>query len=303
MENKLSMKIKGITIVMEKDKVGVIILNYRAFKETIECVESFKKQSYPHVEIVVVENGSQNESAKFLQNAFKGERNIHIIISNVNLGFAKGNNLGIQYARKELGCKDVVVINSDTVVQPTIIEELVSAKEKNVALLSPTVINLNGQLQQPSENAENMPREIARVCKNIFVTSIINSKFFTFLKRKNNRSSVICTNSNKLEVKAFYLQGCSYMLTEEFFKHYTGLYPETFLYWEELNLLWYVYKAGLKTKYVSTSPVLHKVAVSTGELLGLEARRKKKEKLVYGGMRKSIPLYFMSYAKIRDKYN
>lgn len=283
-----------------KNIIGVVILNFKAYEETIDCVRSFINQTFTNIEIIIVENGSGNESEIVLKKTFGYNEDVHLIISDTNLGFAKGNNLGIRYARNVLGCTDIIVINSDTIVQRTFVEELINGKEKGVAVISPTVINLNGDFQQPSVNTSNMPKEIIRTCKNIFITSILRWPIIRLIYKKY--SSIDHTHNRCIskEVKAYYLQGCSYMLTNEFFKHYTQLYPKTFLYWEELNLLWYIYKAGLKSCYVHTSPVLHKVAVSTEMLVGKE--NKRKEKFVYDSMKKSICLYFSSYSRIKKKY-
>lgn len=285
---------------MEKSKVGVVILNFKAYKETLDCVDSFRKQTFPEVEIIVVENGSRNESAAVLKKEFEHNDDVHIIVSDSNLGFAKGNNLGINYARKTLGCTDVIVINSDTIVQPTLVEELIAGKESGVAVISPTVIHTDGNFQQPAVNTSNMPKEVIRTYKNIFFTSILNWPIVRYIYKKHSRKKNIDDIYVPKEVRTYYLQGCAYMLTSDFFKHYTQLYPKTFLYWEELNLLWYIYRAGMKTSYVHTSPVLHKVAVSTGKLIGTEHRRK--EKFVYDSMKKSTRLYFTTYSGIRKKY-
>lgn len=287
---------------MSHSKVGVVILNYKAYWETIECVESFKKQTYSNLELIVVENGSGNESKEKLSSAYSDDAHVHVIVSDVNLGFAKGNNLGITYARNSLGCEDVIVINSDTIVQPTWVEEMVSRKEQGVAVISPTVVHTDGLLQMPSENADSMPKEIMRVIKNIYLTKLLNLRIIKALRNKKADYDMSTGVGELPAPKKYYLEGCAYMLTSEFFKHYSKQYPETFLYWEELNLLWYVYKAGLKTLYADTSPVLHKVAVSTKVSAAQDEYEKIRTKRVMEGMRASLPLYLMSYQSIIRKY-
>lgn len=291
---------------MKDIKVGVVILNYKAYQETLDCVERFKLQTYKNIEIIVVENGSNNESATILSGEYKDSDNVYTIISQINLGFAKGNNLGINYARNTLKCDSVIVINSDTLVEPTLVSELVNAMESQVAVISPEVIHTNGKRQIPSVNASDMVKEIFKTIYKILITNLLESVFFRKIYskyRENKKINSIDTPLEKQVVNKYFLQGCSYMLTDEFFKHYKQLYPKTFLYWEELNLLWYVYRAGLKTKYVSTSPIIHKVAASTNYLVENREQKRRRKQYVMDGMKKSIPLYLSSYKTIIRKYN
>ncbi|WP_455683531.1 glycosyltransferase [Thomasclavelia sp.] len=287
-------------------KVGVVILNYKAYQETLDCVKCFKLQTYKNIEIIVVENGSNNESVSILSNEYKDSSNVHIIISQINLGFAKGNNLGIKYARNTLKCDSVIVINSDTLVEPTLVSELVNAMEPQVAVISPEVIHVDGKRQAPAVNTSNMLKELLKTIYKIFVTNLLESIFFRKLYSKYRNNKKINFTDISLEkqvVNKYFLQGCSYMLTNEFFNHYKQLYPKTFLYWEELNLLWYIYRAGLKTKYIDTAPIIHKVAVSTKYLVENKEQKKRRKQYIMDGMKKSIPLYLSSYKAIIRKYN
>ena len=50
------------------DKFVFVILHYKTEKDTIECIESIKKLSYKNIEIVIVDNGSQNGTGENLKN-------------------------------------------------------------------------------------------------------------------------------------------------------------------------------------------------------------------------------------------
>ena len=95
--------------------VAAVILNYRNYLDTIECVESILNNSYSLKGIVIVENGSDNESYVRIMNRFNKEPSVVILKNNKNLGYAKGNNIGICYARKQMGAKFVLVVNNDTI--------------------------------------------------------------------------------------------------------------------------------------------------------------------------------------------
>jgi GT2 family glycosyltransferase len=75
-------------------KVGVVVSNYMNYIDTIECIDSIAILDYKNTEIVVVENGSSNESFEKIYNHCKGKRNVRIIKVKRNLGFARGCNVG-----------------------------------------------------------------------------------------------------------------------------------------------------------------------------------------------------------------
>ena len=77
-----------------------VILNYKTWREAAACAESIlKPQQGQDIRIVLVDNGSGNGSEESLREEFAGEKRVHVIASEKNLGFARGNNLGIRYAR------------------------------------------------------------------------------------------------------------------------------------------------------------------------------------------------------------
>ena len=77
-------------------KVSIITVNYNGVTDTCEMIESLKRhESYPY-ELIVVDNGSANlEGYTLLKDKYP---DVIVIRSDQNLGFAGGNNIGIQYA-------------------------------------------------------------------------------------------------------------------------------------------------------------------------------------------------------------
>ena len=105
-------------------KHAVVLVNYKGWRDTIVCINSIRKsKDAPH--IIVVDNGSPNESVTELKKAFPG---LDIIASPINIGFSAGNNLGIKKALK-MGAKVVYILNNDTEVDP----ELFSRSYRYVA--------------------------------------------------------------------------------------------------------------------------------------------------------------------------
>ncbi len=99
----------------QKIKHAVVLVNYKGWEDTIVCVNSIKKtKDSPH--IIVVDNGSPNESVKELRTAFP---DLDLIEAGENVGFSVGNNIGIKKALK-MGAEVVYILNNDTEVDPNL---------------------------------------------------------------------------------------------------------------------------------------------------------------------------------------
>ena len=82
-----------------------------------------------------------------------------------------------------------------------------------------------------------------------------------------------------------------YLLTEEFFSHYSGLYAETFLYFEEWATSILLHKAGLKTKIADCAPITHLGGASTPVDIRNETPRSRK--IRNDSARKILKLMFL----------
>ncbi|KUK57297.1 MAG: Glycosyl transferase, family 2 [Synergistales bacterium 53_16] len=170
-------------------KVAIIVLNWNGWRDTIECLESLQRLTYPNYQIIVVDNGSTDDSVEKIKAWARGEipveskfvdydpktKPVHwveydqateagkineedaslkwlpsnqkmiIIQTGENLGFAAGNNVGIQFnlhSDKEIGY--ILVLNNDTVVTHSLLTEFVKAAKKpseNIDMVAPVVLN------------------------------------------------------------------------------------------------------------------------------------------------------------------
>lgn len=103
--------------------LSVIIPNWNGKHFLTECIDSLKEQTFRDFEIILVDNGSTDGSAEFAEERY-GEF-IRVLRNKENLGFAGGNNIGIQAARGEY----IVLLNNDTWADPHWLEELFKATQ------------------------------------------------------------------------------------------------------------------------------------------------------------------------------
>jgi len=103
--------------------LSIIIPNWNGKKFLVECIDSLKAQTYQNFETILVDNGSTDGSAEFIEERYGGW--IRIIRNKKNLGFAGGNNVGIRVAKGGY----IVLLNNDTWVDPSWLKELVKATQ------------------------------------------------------------------------------------------------------------------------------------------------------------------------------
>lgn len=103
--------------------ISVIIVNWNGQQWLKKCLDSLIQQTYKHIEIIVVDNGSLDGSVDFIRSQYPSVKQV---LNNKNMGFGGGNNSGISKAEGKL----VLLLNSDAWVDPELAEELV--KEKNL---------------------------------------------------------------------------------------------------------------------------------------------------------------------------
>lgn len=97
-----------------KYKASIIIVSYNNYRATTgPCLESLlEDRDVENVEIIIVDNASNDDSPFLLKQNTKGLKNVALLLNNENRGFAGGNNDGVAHAEGEI----IILLNSDTIV-------------------------------------------------------------------------------------------------------------------------------------------------------------------------------------------
>ncbi|HEY7517947.1 MAG TPA: glycosyltransferase family 2 protein [Methylomirabilota bacterium] len=124
----------------ERPLVSAVVVNWNGADFVDACLASLLRQTWPALEIIVVDNGSRDGSRELLRARY-GSR-ITLIESPVNLGFAGGNNLGIRAAKGAY----LALLNNDAVAEPHWIAALVGASEADarVGMCASRILLLGG---------------------------------------------------------------------------------------------------------------------------------------------------------------
>ncbi|MBU3143461.1 glycosyltransferase family 2 protein [Clostridium sp. CF012] len=110
-------------------KVSIIIPNYNGLKYIKGCLDSLAIQCFQNVEIIIVDNDSQDGSCEFISENYP---QIKLLSLKENYGFSKAVNEGI----KASNCEYVVLLNNDTEVEEVWLENLVNCIEQDEKIFS-----------------------------------------------------------------------------------------------------------------------------------------------------------------------
>ena len=104
---------------------SVVIPNWNGAHHLPVCLESLRKQTYPHLEIVLVDNGSTDGSQDLVTSEYP---EVRLLPLDRNLGLTGGNNAGFGLSRGEI----LISLNNDTEADPRFVEALVMALEEHL---------------------------------------------------------------------------------------------------------------------------------------------------------------------------
>ena len=113
-----------------QEKVCTIVLNWNGWRDTSVCLSSLAKLDYKNQEVIVVDNGSTDDSVSRLRSEFP---HVRLLETGCNLGFGAGCNFGIRYALA-IGAPYVWLLNNDTRVEPQALNSLVEKANSDRAI-------------------------------------------------------------------------------------------------------------------------------------------------------------------------
>lgn len=237
--------------------LAIIIINYRDEDRTIHFVNNELKKIGLQHSIVIVNNGSTDGSSAKLHSALP---QCNIVDSQENLGFAKGNNLGAEYAKTNIfngiGRKDYLLFsNNDIVIKDEdIVEALVDkiSTLPDAAVIGPKIIGLDGKFQGPYPFQKFMDRHFWIYWGNLFMS-----------KKKKVERLGLDYSEHAQEGYYYWVSGSFFLMKAQDFFDCGEMDPATFLYCEEPILSERLKKIGRKVYYYPAVSVIHEHGVTT----------------------------------------
>ncbi|WP_248723528.1 glycosyltransferase family 2 protein [Seonamhaeicola sp. ML3] len=222
-------------------KLSVVILNYNVRHFLELCLRSVKAATSDiPSEIIVVDNASEDDSCDMVKTFFP---EVKLVENKQNLGFSKGNNIGVSKAQGEYLC----ILNPDTVVAEDTFSELLKLynTKDDLGIIGCKLIDGSGTFLP--ESKRNIP-----VVKAAFKKMIGDSKYYYANHVSEN-------GAGDVDV----LVGAFMFVKKDVYDVVQGFDEDYFMYGEDIDLSYKVLKQGYKNYYFGGTSVIHFKGEST----------------------------------------
>jgi len=186
--------------------ITFVIVSFKSSHIIEKCIKSID----PKIKIIVVENSDNIQIKKYLENKFS---NVDVIIAKENLGYGKGNNLGISKVYTQY----VFILNPDVILKENCLQELFNAQivlRDDFAILAPNLLDNYGYFLNQNNDFKKSILEVDYVkgfamlinLKKITFREIFDENFFLFLEEidlckriKNNGEKIFIVQESKVQ--------------------------------------------------------------------------------------------------------
>ena len=230
--------------------ISIISINYNSLDVTCEMIESVRDNSYKNVEVIVVDNASEECPKAFLNTNYP---EVKVIVSAKNLGFAGGNNLGIQESKGEY----LFFLNNDAVLTNGALEKMVALFETNpkLGVVSPKICYFK------SDTA--IKEDLIQYAGTTMVHPVT-------ARNQTIGEKELDKNQYTVAKQTAYAHGCAMLVKEEVLTR-VGMMPEAFfLYYEELDWCEQIRKADYEIYVEPNAKVYHKESYSVQKISALK---------------------------------
>lgn len=226
---------------MKTPDLSIVIVSYNTKKITEDCLESINRSltgTKIKYEIVLIDNNSQDGSQKLLETISRDVKNNLVYKqSGENLGFGRGNNLGVKMAQG----KYVLLLNTDVIVLNRAIEKLYNfyvENEELVHFLGAKLLNRDLTPQPSACRFFTLPV--------VFATLLLKGDYWGLTRSSPNK---FC--------QVDWISGACIMTTKKHYQRLGGFDKDIFMYMEEVDLLYRAKKLGLNTFFYPDSQIIH----------------------------------------------
>ena len=138
--------------------VTIVMLNWNQKLDSLECLDSLARITYPSFSIVVVDNGSSDDSPTAIERWSNENLPITLIRNTDNMGFVSGSNTGIRQALTT-DSSYVFLVNNDTVLEPDVVTILVHTAEQaaEIGMVGPKIYQYGKERVLESVGTKTLP--------------------------------------------------------------------------------------------------------------------------------------------------
>lgn len=278
-----------MTDLKRKIDIATIVVNYKSEARTIAFIKEELSKCKLRQAIVIVNNGATEDSSSIMAKALDATivRNnnemvddnqlIYVMHNPINSGFAKGNNMGVDFIVNHFVCDYLLISNNDIqFVDDNVIEALIEKIKilPDVGVIGPKVIGLDGHCQSPSDDIP-------------FWTRMVGLKLERFIPYLH----IKMLNQDEAKEGYYYrVMGSFFICSTTSFIECDMMDPATFLYAEELCLAERMLRTGKKAYYYPDVIVLHE----HGATINKNMNYLRGQKILF----ESLSYYYRTYKKV-----
>ena len=221
--------------------VSIITVNYNGLQMTCELLESIRRISYPAIETWVIDNASRENPQAFLAENYP---EVKFMRSEINLGFAGGNNLAVRRAKGDF----MLFINNDAEITEGCLEKLIALFEANpkAGAVSPMLCYFTQQKPDTIQYC-GMTQVSAWTARN-----------------KTIGEDTTDEGQFSVPTQTAYAHGAAMLIKREVIENVGLMHEDYFLYYEELDWCERIRRAGYEIYVEPRAKVYHKESASVG---------------------------------------
>jgi GT2 family glycosyltransferase len=240
--------------------LGFVFTNYNSSEDTKNAIQSINATMEKSIyQIVVVDNNSNEESVGALKLLERDFSNVHLILSNENVGYFKGLNLGIKYIRDNFKEISYMVIGNNDLIFPENFYNLILKNLeifKKYPVISPNIVTREGIRQNPQ-----VIKKISTLREIVYDLYYCNYYFAIIIKKIAELTHKFTDRNDEKDFRIpqeiSQGHGSCYILGPVFFENFEQLNAPTFLMGEEFFLSLQLQRKNLSVYYVPDISVLH----------------------------------------------
>jgi hypothetical protein len=222
----------------EDPHFSIIVGIHNGVPLAVDCLDSILASDYSNYEIICIDSGSTDGTAKLLQERFGGRENIRVI-STSNVGNARAYNMGASLARYDL----LLFINFDTLVDRAWLRTISAALEasSDISIAQAMILDMRA-------------KEDTIQCAGIYMLDYCG---WTWSYMKGEKYDNFMARTSRDSVEIGIASGTAMVMRKYVYRRLGGFDDTFFMYFEEPDICWRAQLAGMKVALIPGAKVYH----------------------------------------------
>lgn len=217
--------------------ISAVLVNWQQADRTIEAVRALERQSFPINYVIIVDNGSMDNSEKILKASLP---EAHVFRNQENVGFGSGCNIGITQAIS-LGSDYILLINNDALPEKHLIQKMIF-RIRHDSMIGVVGACIHDPTDNVAKHAGTVMNPISFTCRNTLSEVELNANSYSWIT------------------------GASMLLNVTALKVVGIFDPGYFMYWEDADLCMRLRRFGFKMAVASDAIVEHEAGTSSNQI-------------------------------------